>query len=271
MHYYYDKDYYGREHCYEVEDDQLRKDKENTLEELTKDKLYPIWHLESWDDLDWDPDDEYDRWLAKTITDFLSTGRTLPVIVITHLTSEPDERYECCNTEDEIEYDELIHEYAGPKGYRKDPEYIKEGEYTAETAEKCGMYALAKLIKEKEREAEEEENNRKEEFIQALNAVDTVAQPPEAVYHELFNLAWDYKDVLGTWNFERVFDEFISDEEAQKLMKSKADNFNDVWWLLGGIEHTEDVYRLNDYNQLVNLDTEDIKLIREDIIEYLGD
>ena len=269
MYYYYDKDYYGREHCYEIDDDELRKDKENTLEQLVTDE-FPIWHLESWDDLDWDPDNEYDRWLAKTITDFLSTGRTLPVIVITHFTSKPDERYECCNTEDEIDYDDLIHEYAGPKAYRKDPEYIKEGEYTAETAEKCGMYALAKLLREKESEVEEKENNRKEEFIQALKAID-VTDPPERVYHKVYDLAYKYQQDTKTWNLSIAFEEFISDEEAQILMKSKSDNFNDVWWLVSSIEHREDVYRLTVYGELLNLDRKDIELLIAEIIERLED
>lgn len=269
MYYYYDKDHYGKEHCYEVADEDLRSDKEDTLQKVAGDTEVPIWHVESWNDFDWDPDDEYDRWTVKAITDFLTSGRILPVIMVTHLTSKADEKYECFNCEDEIDYDELIHEYAGPHDYKIGPVYIKEDEYTVEQAEKEHMYALAKRLREKTEEVDEKVS-RKDKFIQDLNAVDT-SQPPEEVYQELFNLAWEYQRETKRWNLEIPFDGFITDEAAQALLQSKLNNFNEAWWLVCCIEHTENVYRLNEYNQLLNLDREDVDLLREDIIEYLDD
>ena len=103
-----------------------------------------------------------------------------------------------------------------------------------------------------------------------MKAID-MTDPPEWVYHKVYDLAYKYQQDTKTYNLAPVFDEFISDEEAQTLMKSKSDSFNSVWWLVASIKHTEDVYRLTDYGELFNLDRKDIELLIADIIERLED
>ena len=135
IYYYYDKDHYGREHCYSLYgEEELRQDKEQTLEELNRDELYPI-EMVTREDIVYDPE----------LKDKLrASGLKYPLYLVIHLSGEKD----FFQTEKEIDLDELIAEYAGPHDYKITPVYYTEQEITADEAEKKGMYKLAKLIRE---------------------------------------------------------------------------------------------------------------------------
>lgn len=211
MYYYYDKDHYGKENCYELEDDELLQEKENALDGLVNDAI-PVWYIRDWASLDWDPEHPNDCFMVKAITDYLGTGAVLPAYLITHWHDKLDEKYEVVPTKDDIDYDELINEYANSHAYKIDPVFYKEGEITAEEAEKLGMYALAVLINQKKKE-EDDPMTPEEKLLDILKGYDLYDLKNKNVSEE--NCYELYKDIEA--DVLKYFDETDDHEILNKL------------------------------------------------------
>lgn len=144
-YYYYEKDHYGTEKCYYVGSSlEKQNDQENTLYRLTE--AFPVQTVSrgNWNNRQKDDgDNPFVKARNHAIRQAIENGMDFPIILVTHFYDDLKKKYEVVKT---VDYDELIHEYAGPHDYRIEPMYIRGIDITREQAIEHGMYALAKEI-----------------------------------------------------------------------------------------------------------------------------
>lgn len=159
-YYYYEKDHYGTEKCYYV-GEFVQDDQGETLYKLCNDGI-PVEtiRLGDWNNMQRDDDEENEFIQAKhrAIREAIEEGMEFPMVLVTHWHDDLRDKYEVVQYEEEVDYGELIHEYAGPHDYKVEPTFIKGTEITREEAIKRGMYALAKEIELYEIKSTEEED-----------------------------------------------------------------------------------------------------------------
>lgn len=159
-YYHYEKDHYGTEKCYYV-GDFIQDDQEETLNKLCNDGI-PVEeiYLTDWNNMQRDDDEENEFIQAKhkAIREALEEGMYFPMLLITHFHDNLKNKYEVIQQEDDIDYAELIHEYAEPKAYKIEPTFIRGTEITRQQAIERGMYALAQEIELNEVFTEEKDD-----------------------------------------------------------------------------------------------------------------
>ena len=264
MHYYYDKDHYGREHCYEVEDADLQKDKEATLVKVAGDAI-PVWPIESWDDFIWDPDCKENIYQVKAITDYLSTGTIFPVFLITHWGADLENKYECVGAESQIDYDGLIGEYAGPHDYQKGPLYLAGDNYTYGDAIKQGMYALAELL-----EAKLPCNAT--ETIKAVEDLDIETMEVNAAFKKLEDIISSYIRNTQDYKLEKLL-RLIMDKEqlgyhiCNRLQKGFS--VDDLKRFLNNVKPNDKYFWVNTKDELCGLDIYEMRRLKHFALEHL--
>lgn len=264
MHYYYDKDHYGREHCYEVEDADLQKDKEATLVKIAGDAT-PVWPIESWNDFIWDPDCKEDIYQVKAITEYLSMGTTFPVFLITHREDDLENKYECVGAESQIDYDGLIGEYAGPHDYQKGPWYLAEDDYTYSDAKKEGMYALAKLLETKL-------PCNAEETIKAIKELDFEAMNVSDAFKKLREIILNYMAKTQDFKLEPWLILFKDKEQVGYLisgMLSRGYMVEDIKDFLSEVTPLDKYFWVNEEDRLVGLTVGKLHEFKFVVLEHL--
>ena len=263
MHYYYDKDHYGKEHCYEVEDADLQKDKEATLEKVAGD--WPVWCIKSWNDFDWDPDCKENIYQVKAITDYLSIGTTFPVFLITHREDDLESKYECVGAESQIDYDGLIGEYAGPHDYQKGPWYLAEDDYTYSEAKKEGMYALAKLLETKL-------PCNAEETIKAIKKLDFDSMDINVSFKQLKDIITNYMAKTQDFKLEPWLILFKDKEQVGYLisgMLSRGYIVDDLKDFLSEVTPWDKYFWVNEEDRLVGLTGGKLHEFKFVVLEHL--
>lgn len=153
--YYYDKDMYGREHCYDV--DNITEDCKKRLELMGDNASCCVEYIHEGDYAGYSTLAEYiendgaDDW-SEAVQEGLDAGLTFPFCVIRHL----DGSYETTN-ESDVDWHELADEYEDFGRWRIQPGYYDSNEMTPDQARKEGMYALAEELERNEENEESEE------------------------------------------------------------------------------------------------------------------
>lgn len=150
--YYYDKDKYGREHCYEIDD--IQKDAAERLCQMGDNAACAVEYIHEGDFAGYSSLDEYiandgaDAWSA-AVQEGLDAGLAFPFCLVRH----QDGSYETL-AENAVDYVELCDEYEDFGHWRIQPGYYSTGEITPDEADKQGMYALADALREEQGEDE---------------------------------------------------------------------------------------------------------------------
>lgn len=93
----------------------------------------------------------------------------------------------------------------------------------------------------------------------------------EQTYCDLINATIDYQNETQTWDFEWIFEDFIDDEILQYQVEYNLKEFG-VWAvrnLLSGIKNENGVYRIDAYGYGYDIDYDDLKNIKEEILETI--
>lgn len=145
--YYYDKDRFGNEHCYEVdsidEDCKIRLD---ASENNASCAVYWVWEnnicgYSSLDEYIKGECEEAPTAEFEAIDEYLGNGGQYPFCIVRH----PDDTYEAM-PESEVDWRELADEYDDPGRWITPPSYYQEGEITPEQARENKMWALARAL-----------------------------------------------------------------------------------------------------------------------------
>ncbi len=152
--YYYDKDKYGKEHCYEVED--VQKDAAERLYQMNDNAACAVTIIREDDVMGYSSLEEYRKGECpetpnaefEAMAEWLDGG-TYPFALVRHRGGE----YEAME-ENEVDWLELANEYEDYGKWRIQPCYYSDGEITPEDAKKQGMYALASALRGEQGEDE---------------------------------------------------------------------------------------------------------------------
>ena len=154
--YYYDKDRFGNEHCYEV--DSIDEDCKRRLEQMGDSAACCVSYVWEDDIFGYSSLEEYIKGECdkaqtaefEAIDEYLGNGGQYPFCIVRH----PDDTYEAM-PESEVDWRELAEEYEDFGHWIKFPCYYSTDEITAEEADKQGLYALAEAIRNEQGEANE--------------------------------------------------------------------------------------------------------------------
>ena len=157
-YYYYEKDHYGTEKC-EYVGENIQSAKFDVLDALADGfPTYGVGEFE-WKEMQQeDRENPFIQARNRVVQQALDDGKQFPFILVTHFHDDLNTKYECVKGESEIDYDELIHEYAEPKAYKIEPTFIRGTEITRQQAIERGMYALAQEIELNEVLTEEKDD-----------------------------------------------------------------------------------------------------------------
>jgi len=152
--YYYDKDKYGREHCYEVED--IQKDAAERLYQMGDNAACCVTIIRVDDVMGYSSLEGYRKGECpdaptaefEAMAEYLDGG-TYPFALVHHL----DDTYEAMD-ESDVDWLELADEYEDFGHWRIQPGYYSIDEITPDEADKQGMYALADALREEQGENE---------------------------------------------------------------------------------------------------------------------
>lgn len=177
--FYYDKDRYGNEHCYEVDD--VQKDAAERLYQMGDDAACAVTIIRYNNVIGYSSIEEYIKGECpemptaefEAIAEWLDGG-SYPFALVRH----PDGVYEAMEEKD-VDWQELASEYEDFGAWRIQPCYYSTDEITAPEADRQGMYALADAIRQitkpyktRDREA----GNLIDEFATLEEAQDAVEQ-----------------------------------------------------------------------------------------------
>lgn len=143
--YYYDKDMYGREHCYDV--DSITEDCKQRLELMGDNAACCVDYIHEGDYAGYGSLEKYveeegsDAW-SDAVQEGLDEGLAFPFCVVRHL----DGSYETMN-ESDVDWHELADEYEDFGHWRIQPGYYDNNDITPEQALEQKMFALAAALK----------------------------------------------------------------------------------------------------------------------------
>ena len=148
--FYYDKDKYGKEHCYEIDD--IQKDAAERLYQMGDNAACAVEYIHEGDFAGYSSLDEYikeecaDAW-SEAVQEGLDAGLAYPFALVRHL----DGTYEAMD-ESDVDWLELVDEYEDFGHWRIQPGYYSSDKITPDEADKQGMYALADALREEQGE-----------------------------------------------------------------------------------------------------------------------
>lgn len=89
-------------------------------------------------------------------------------------------------------------------------------------------------------------------------------------YTELLNATIDYQNETQDWRFEELFNEYIDYEIAEEQAKYELENggLARLSCFLGDC-HFGDVMRINAYGNLEDIDIEDLRYLKESILDEI--
>lgn len=92
-------------------------------------------------------------------------------------------------------------------------------------------------------------------------------------YTELYNTTVDYMNETQDCDFEYLFDEIISYDVADDIARSELDNGGLIrlYYFLGDANLNNDVFRIDGYGNLTDIDKDDLDYIKEQIIDLIND
>ena len=95
----------------------------------------------------------------------------------------------------------------------------------------------------------------------------------EETYCNLINATIDYQNETQTWDFEGIFEDYIDDEILQYQVEYNLKEFG-VWAVRNLLDDIKDecgVYKIDAYGYGHDITIEDLKDIKEQILDTIND
>lgn len=95
----------------------------------------------------------------------------------------------------------------------------------------------------------------------------------EETYCNLINATIEYQNETQTWDFEGIFEDYIDDELLEYQVEYNLKNFG-VWAVKNLLDDIKDecgIYKIDAYGYGHDITIEDLKYIKEQILDVLDD
>ena len=94
----------------------------------------------------------------------------------------------------------------------------------------------------------------------------------EETYNNLYNAVIDYSNNTQNWDFEYLFEDFIDYEIAEEIAKKEIDQGGliRVYYFLENANLNNDLFKINGYGNLQDVDRSDLEELKEEIIYIIN-
>lgn len=95
----------------------------------------------------------------------------------------------------------------------------------------------------------------------------------DAYYTALYNTTVDYMNDTQDWDFEGFFDDIIDYDTAEDIAKRELENGGLIrlYYFLGDANLNNDIFRINGYGNLTDINKDDLDYIKEQIIDEINE
>lgn len=95
----------------------------------------------------------------------------------------------------------------------------------------------------------------------------------DTYYTELLNTTIDYQNKTQDWCFEYLFEDIIDYEIAEDVAKSELENGGLIrlYYFLGDANLNNEIFKLDGYGNLTDINKDDLDYIKEQILEIIDD
>lgn len=95
----------------------------------------------------------------------------------------------------------------------------------------------------------------------------------EEVYCDLKNAVTDYMNDTQDWDFDTIGEDIIDYDFAEEQAKHELENGGllRLYYYLGDAYLNSDLFKINGYGNLENVDIEDLKNMKEEILDLIND
>ena len=95
----------------------------------------------------------------------------------------------------------------------------------------------------------------------------------EEVYCDLKNAVIDYMNDTQDWDFENIGEDIIDYDFAEQQAKYELENGGllRLYYFLGNTTPRGDLFKINGYGNLENVDIEDLQNIKEEILDMIAE
>ena len=95
----------------------------------------------------------------------------------------------------------------------------------------------------------------------------------DTYYTELRHTTGDYMDESQGWDFEYLFDDIIDYDTAEDIAKCELENGGLIrlYYFLGDANLNNDIFRIDGYGNLTDINKDDLDYIKEQIISEINE
>ena len=93
----------------------------------------------------------------------------------------------------------------------------------------------------------------------------------EDTYNNLYNTVIDYENDTQDWDFDYLFEEYVSYDVAEEIAKNELENGGLVrlYYFLGDANLNNDMFRINGYGNLEDINKEDLEYLKDEILNII--
>lgn len=95
----------------------------------------------------------------------------------------------------------------------------------------------------------------------------------EEYYRELYNTTIDYMNDTQDWSFDYLFEDIIDYELAEEQAKHELETggLARLYYFLGDANLNNDMFRIDGYGNLTDIDKSDLDYIKEEILNTINE
>ena len=113
---------------------------------------------------------------------------------------------------------------------------------------------------------------KKEELKNVIENIE-VTYDYERTYTELRNAVIDYMNDTQDWGLDELFNDYIDYELAEEIAKREIEEGGLIrlYYFLGDANLNNNIFKINGYGNLEDIDIDDLKILKDEILENLND
>lgn len=91
-------------------------------------------------------------------------------------------------------------------------------------------------------------------------------------YEELYNTIIDYQNETQEFDFEYLFEDIVYYESAEEIAKRELEEGGllRLYYFLGDANLNNDIFKINGYGNLTDLELDDLQCIKEEILDIIN-
>lgn len=95
----------------------------------------------------------------------------------------------------------------------------------------------------------------------------------EENYCKLYNTCTDYENETQNFNFDYLFEDFVSYDIAEEMAKNEIEQggLKRLYYFLGNANLNNDIFKINGYGNLEDITIDDFEYLKDEILKVIKD